>query len=317
MAWQPSANLETLQQRAELLATIRQFLAQHGVLEVETPLLGKSTITDPAINAFAVSVEAEPAAPRYLQTSPEYAMKRLLAAHGQPIYQICKAFRAGEAGRRHNPEFSLLEWYRPGFDHHALMAEVEALLCVCLGELDTSRYSYRALFSTFLDVDPFDAPVDQLEALAREHIDVGAMTGDKDLWLDLLLSHVIEPKLKKLPLVFVYDYPASQAALSCIVEVEGHAVGQRFEAYLFGVELANGYCELRDAREQRRRFEQDNLRRGQLGLEPQPLDERLLDALAHGLPVCSGVALGIDRLLLAASEHDDLRSVLAFDWNRA
>lgn len=298
------------------MAQVRQFFAQRCVLEVETPLLSASTVTDPSVNPFFV--EAEPFAERrYLQTSPEYAMKRLLAAHQEPIFQIGKAFRAGEAGSRHNPEFTMLEWYRPGFDHHELMNEVEALLTVCCGELQISRYSYRELFIQQLEIDPMAATVEQLQALTRQHIDVGDMRGDKDLWLDVLMSHVLEPRFKEMPLVFVYDYPASQAALSSIVKVDGNKVGQRFEAYLFGMELANGYCELRDAKEQRQRFEQDNVLRAERGLPEQPIDARLLQALEHGLPFCSGVALGVDRLLLAASGEADMRSVLAFEWERA
>lgn len=317
MTWQPSASLESLQQRAALLAQIRQFFSERDVLEVETPLLGQSTVTEPAITSFSLADKSSSGPRRYLQSSPEYAMKRLLAAHGQAVFQICKAFRVGEAGSRHNPEFSMLEWYRPGFDHHALMAEVEALLHACLGKLDVSRYSYRSLFDRYLEVDPLVASSGELEAIAKTHIDVGDMSGDKDLWLDLLISHVIEPALKSSPLVFVYDYPASQAALAKVVNVDGHAIGQRFEVYLYGIELANGYHELCDSQEQRRRFEQDNKRRVERGLPTQPLDERLLDALAHGMPASSGVALGIDRLLMAVSGQTDMRSVLAFDWARA
>lgn len=317
VSWQPSASFESLQQRAELLASVRQFFAQRGVVEVETPLLSASTVTDPSVNSFSVAVENAPSRTRFLQTSPEYAMKRLLAAHEKPIFQICKAFRAGEAGSRHNPEFTLLEWYRPDFDHHALMDEVEALLVACLGELNVTRCSYQQLFLTQLNVDPFTATADNLEVIARQHLDAGDMRGGKDMWLDLLMSHVVEPLLKEMPLVFVYDYPASQAALSQIVEVDGQQVGQRFEAYLYGVELANGYCELRDSREQRSRFEQDNVKRSEQGMPRQPLDEHLLQALEHGLPACSGVALGIDRLLMAASGQNEMRSVLAFEWERA
>lgn len=317
MNWQPTADLQTLRQRATLLAQIRQFFQARHILEVETPLLCAGTVTDPALAPFSVSVEPTLETQRFLQTSPEYPMKRLLAEHGEPIFQICKAFRQGEAGSRHNPEFTLVEWYRPGVDHHQLMDEVEALLRECLGELTGTRYSYRALFQQRLSIDPFTAPTAELESLARSRVDIGGLTGDKDLWLDLLMSHVIEPTLENTPLCFIYDYPASQAALSRIVEVDGQRVGQRFEVYLNGIELANGYCELTDPVEQRRRFEADNELRARRGLAALPVDERLLAALEYGLPPCSGVALGIDRLVMAAGRHTDLGSVMAFDWARA
>ena len=284
---------------------------------METPLLGGAGVTDVAIEPLVVERGASLRAPRYLQTSPEYAMKRLLARDRQPIYQLARAFRDGEAGSRHNPEFTLLEWYRPGFDHHQLMAEVADLVQHCLGQRPVQRFSYRELFREYLQVDPLRADVGALEGLAREHVDTGAMPGDRDLWLALLMSHVIEPQLAGAGMVFVYDYPASQAALARIVEADGIEVGQRFELYVDGLELANGYCELLDAAEQRRRFGLDNARRREHGQPEHPLDERLLAALEHGLPPCSGVALGVDRLLMLATGGDDIRKVLAFDWQRA
>ena len=243
-------------------------------------------------------------------------MLTMLAGSG-PIYQVCKAFRNGESGRLHNPEFTLLEWYRPGFDHHRLMAEVVELVRYCLGERALHKYSYRSLFSELLALDPFTASAAELAAAACSHIDTGTLAGDRDLWLDLLMSHLIEPQLAALGMVLVYDYPASQAALSRVVEVDGFQVGQRFELYVDGVELANGYFELGDAGEQRHRFEADNARRREHCLPEHPLDEQLLAALAHGLPDCSGVALGVDRLLMLATGVSDMRQVLAFDWARA
>jgi lysyl-tRNA synthetase class 2 len=317
MSWQPSAAVTALHQRATALGNLRQFFSRHGILEVETPLLGSRGITDPAIEPLAVERGVSIEASRYLQTSPEYAMKRLLAAHGEPIFQIAKAFRDGEAGRRHNPEFTLLEWYRPGFDHHQLMDEVGELLQECLGKRDTVRYSYRELFLMHLQIDPFKAPDDILEECARGHIDIGKLSGDRDMWLDLLLSHLIEPQLAQKGACFVYDYPASQAALAQIVEIDGISVGQRFELYVDGMELANGYCELTDAGEQRERFEADNVRRSERGQKPRPIDENLLAAMEHGLPACSGVALGVDRLLMLMCDTTDIRDVLAFDWERA
>jgi lysyl-tRNA synthetase class 2 len=316
--WQPSAKIDVLRQRAELLARIRQFFSDRSVVEVETPILGQAGITDPSIEPLVLDRgESLKKQPRYLQTSPEYAMKRLLAEFGEPIYQITRAFRDGEAGSRHNPEFSLLEWYRPGFDHHTLMDEVADLIRCCLGDRPIEKHRYRELFLERLQVDPFTAPDAELQSVARSHLDVGSLTGGRDMWLDLILSHVLEPQFKGEAIHFVYDFPASQAALAQIVSDDGVEVGQRFEAYIESLELANGYCELIDAEEQRRRFEQDNALRTRRGQQERPVDERLLAALEHGLPACSGVALGIDRLLMLATGTADIREVLAFDWQRA
>ena len=315
--WQPGADLDALRQRAAVLASIRAFFEARGVLEVETPLLCTTGITDPSIEPLVVERGNSLAAPRYLQTSPEYAMKRLLAAGSGPIFQIARAFRDDESGRRHNPEFTLLEWYRPGLDHHALMEEVGQLVEGLLDRHGCKKYSYREVFTEFVGLDPFLATAAQLEAAARQATDPGSLHGPREFWLDMLLTHVIEPALASLGLVFVHDYPAAQAALACIAEVDGIAVGQRFELYVDGVELANGYCELTDALEQRQRFEQDNRLRRETGRPERPLDENLLAALASGLPDCSGVALGIDRLLMLATGCDDIRRVQAFSWDRS
>lgn len=316
--WRPGASRPALQARAGLLATVRAFFAERGVLEVETPLLCSRGITDPAIEPLLVGGGLSVGAgPRYLQTSPEYAMKRLLAAGSGPIYQICKAFRDGESGSRHNPEFTLLEWYRPGMDQHQLMAEVAALACACLGERPWQALSYRELFRRSIGVDPFADSLATLQQAARECADPGDLSGDRDLWLDLLLTHAVEPWLARQGLVFVYDYPPSQAALARLGERDGHAVAERFELYVDGIELANGYHELADAAEQRARFENDNRRREALGLPQRPLDEALLAALAVGLPDCSGVALGLDRMLLLATGETDIRRLLAFSWERS
>lgn len=303
--------------RAGLLASIRAFFEQRAVLEVSTPVLASTGVTDPAIEALIVPAGRSLASPRYLQTSPEYAMKRLLAAGSGPIYEIARVFRDGEYGVRHNPEFTLLEWYRPGFDYHALMEEVADLVSACLGPAEWQAVSYRELFRAELGLDPFTAGIGELSTLARGALDTGDLEGDRDLWLDLIMSHLLEPRLAGKGRIFVYDYPASQAALSRVVEVDGVAVGQRFELYVDGVELANGYFELVDAGEQRRRFEQDNSRRKSLGMAERPLDEKLLAAMAEGLPACSGVALGVDRLLMLKTGCKDLRQVLAFDWQRS
>jgi lysyl-tRNA synthetase class 2 len=315
--WRPSANERQLRERAALLASVRSFFEQRDIIEVETPLLCSSGVTDPAIEPLTVTRGEALSTPRFLQTSPEYAMKRLLAAGSGPIFQITRAFRDGECGARHNPEFTLLEWYRPGFDMHRLMAEVAELLAHCLGELPCQLRSYRDWFIDLLGLDPMTAPIGQLERFARSELDISALTGDRDMWLQLIDSHLLEPKLAGLGVCFIYDYPASQAALARVETVEGKDVARRFEVFVHGMELANGYHELTDAVEQRRRFEGDNARRREHGLAERSLDERLLSALADGLPDCSGVALGIDRLLMVKTGATRIGEVLAFDWSRS
>lgn len=317
MTWQPGIPIEAIKSRAALLDQIRQFFSKRDILEVDTPLLCSAGITDPSIEPLMVDRGASLTHSRFLQTSPEYAMKRLLAAGSGPLYQIAKAFRDGEAGPRHNPEFTLLEWYRPDYDHHKLMDEVAELVSHCLGYRPTHKFSYRELFTQTLDIDPFTATVEQLAEIARQHIDVSFVSDDRDLWLDLLMSHLVEPELAGKGLCFVYDYPESQAALSRVVQSGDVAVGQRFELYVDGMELANGYFELTDAAEQERRFVADNEKRKSLGLEQRPVDARLLAALSEGLPDCSGVALGIDRLLMLCIGVSDIRDVIAFDWERS
>lgn len=304
-----------LQLRARLLRHIRDYFAEQQVLEVETPALVQAAVTDPHIDSFRLSADPTVgvSSELYLQTSPEYAMKRLLAAGSGPIYQIARVFRAGENGRRHSPEFSLLEWYRPGFDHHALMTEVEELVARLLA-LDEAaeRISYRELFHQYLDIDPLQATLSELQRCAElNDISLQNPAVERDGWLDLLFSHQIEVRLaqRRTRMIFVYDYPASQAALARIDE---RGLAARFELYLDGVELANGYHELVDVDEQRRRFLQDNRRRRTLGKAEMPIDDCLLQALASGMPDCAGVALGLDRLLMCAAGVDELRQVISF-----
>lgn len=325
-AWRPGADLATLRLRAELLAHIRTFFAARRVLEVETPILSAAAITDPHLASFS-TVYSGPGScrhrPLYLQTSPEFPMKRLLASGSGCIYQIARVFRDGETGRRHNPEFTLLEWYRVGFDHHRLMDEVaelvSALLAGRLALAEPERLSYRELFQRHCDLDPHRAPVAELMKCADARglsIPPGMPTDDVDPWLDLLLTHWIEPRLAQGRLVFVYDYPVSQAALARL-RPDDPPVGERFEVYLNGVELANGFHELGDAAEQRRRFERENAMRQAQGLPVMPLDEYLLAALASGLPDCAGVALGFDRLVMLAAGRSSLAEVLAFPLDYA
>jgi len=322
--WQPTAGLETLRLRAQLLDRLRNFFAERGVLEVDTPALSRAATTDPHIESFTTHYsgpgEAH-GAQLYLHTSPEFAMKRLLAAGSGPIYQLCKVFRDGEAGRYHNPEFTLLEWYRPGFGYHQLMDEVDLFIRDLLQDLyelgASRRISYRQLFQHYLDFDPFMESCDGLQRCAEQHaiaLPEGEMGHDE--WLDLLLTQLIEPKLGIDGPDFIYDYPASQASLAR-VRNEQPPVAERFELYLSGVELANGFHELTDAVEQRRRFEQDALQRREQGVAELPHDEHLLAALESGLPPSAGVALGFDRLLMVATGQPMIDGVIAFPIDRA
>ena len=316
--WQPAASLEMLRTRAGLLAGIRRFFAELGVLEVETPVCSRSGTTDPAIESLCTRYTGPGAVGGlrlYLQTSPEFPMKRLLAAGSGPIYQICRVFRDGELGRRHNPEFTLLEWYRPGFDHLALMEEVTALVGSLLpGARAEQRLSYREAFEGFLHIDPHTATLEALRHCAREQGLVGVEDLElegRDGWFDLLLSHLIEPHLGRGRLTYLYDYPASQAALSRIRPGDP-PLAERFELYLEGMEIANGFHELSDPGEQRERFEADNATRKARGQSGVEMDRQLLGALEAGLPDCAGVALGIDRLLMVLTGQTDIRQVLAF-----
>ena len=315
MRWRPNASLANLRLRADMLARIRCFFADCGVLEVDTPLLCQATGTDPHLEALAL--ELAPGEWRFLQTSPEFAMKRLLAAGSGPVYQLCKAFRRDEAGQRHNPEFTMLEWYRPGFDDLRLMGEVEALVRTCLptamfAENTTiPQISYRKLFRQILALDAFSASDDELLACARQHADIGDMGLSRDDTLSLLMSLVIEPQLRE-PL-FVVEFPATQAALAQIgQDNEGDAVARRFELFVGGMELANGYLELTDSAEQARRFDADNRQRQASGLTVHAADQRVLAALAHGLPDCAGVALGFDRLVMLAVGAAHIEQVISF-----
>jgi lysyl-tRNA synthetase class 2 len=318
--WSPSASIQTLTQRANTVMKIRQFFAERGVLEVETPLLSHATVTDPhviGIPATFKEIGSNKEKTVYLQTSPEYAMKRLLAAGSGAIYQITKAFRQGEIGRCHNPEFSMLEWYRPGFDHHALMDEMDALLQMVLNGGPAQRLSYAAVFEKWVGINPHLATLDELIESAKKHaISISDSADDRNFWLDLLLTHCVEPHLGMESPLFLYDFPITQAALAKIRD-ENPPVASRFEVYFKGVELANGFHELQDAKEQRRRFEADLMYRQEAGISHVPIDENFLAALEHGFPDCAGVALGIDRLVMLACKENSVGKVISFDFERA
>jgi len=318
--WRPTSAPHTLQLRAALLARIREFFANHGVLEVDTPMLSRAGATDPGMQSFKTVYHGPgPLSGQtlYLHTSPEFPMKRLLAAGSGSIYQICKVMRDGESGGRHNPEFTLLEWYRTGYDHFDLMDEVEVLLRDILADIAplscVTHWTYRELFGEFTGIDPFNTSIDELETLLRTRhgvVPVGLGHDRLDAWLDLVLTHVVEPGLGP-GLVFVRDYPVSQAALARIRPGKP-PVAARFEVYLDGIELANGFHELTDADEQRQRFTADCEQRRVQGLDAVTVDQHLLAALQDGLPDCAGVALGIDRLLMVASRAQRLDEVIAF-----
>ncbi|HVF33787.1 MAG TPA: EF-P lysine aminoacylase EpmA [Candidatus Saccharimonadia bacterium] len=322
MSFEPTATREALLLRARLYALIREFFASRDVLEVETPILSEAGNTDPNIESFRTEFSGHAAQgeqTRWLRTSPEFPLKRLVAAGIGDCYELGRVFRNGEAGRRHNPEFTMLEWYRVGFDHHALMDETAALIVAALSlvsrRVSIEKSSYRELFLAHAGVDPFATTTRELhDALA----DFGICTDglSRDDWLDLVLTHRIEPVLRDDVLLIVHDFPPSKAALAKVREGTP-AVAERFELMLGAVELANGYHELTDAREQRERFLADNARRRGRNLGEPPLDERLLAALEAGLPACAGVALGVDRLLMAMLGANRLDDVLAFPFDRA
>ncbi|BBL59372.1 EF-P lysine aminoacylase EpmA [Methylomonas koyamae] len=318
-AWQPACTIEHLRRRAQMLAAIRRFFDQRQVLEVETPLLCRTTGTDPQLNFFSSVYLAPPTRQTlFLQTSPEFAMKRLLAAGSGSIYQICKAFRNGEAGRFHNPEFTILEWYRVGFDLQQLMAEVAELVRSLLAAdglpLPAIQISYRQLFLDSVGLDPLVFQHETYAAYAAGHgiAEAIALCGnDHALWLDFIFSHRVQPAMAAGTLYLVYGYPAIQSSLARN-RSDDPRVSERFEVFVNGVELGNGFFELADPDEQERRFDREIAYRDRNGLPAVAKDRYLLEALASGLPDCSGVALGLDRLLMLATGSESIAEVLAF-----
>jgi lysyl-tRNA synthetase class 2 len=322
--WRPSATLEALRARAALLARTREFFAARSVLEVDTPLVVNSPVSDVHIASATVGLGEEKTGsgatpPLYLHTSPEYAMKRLLAAGSGDIYQICHVVRGNERGRLHNPEFTLIEWYRLGFSLGALMDEVEALVRILLGSAHGARrgerLTYREAFARELSLDPFTAPdATLLEAARHRGLESGG--ANRDELLEFLMAVGVGPRLGRGALSFIHGYPATQAALARLDPQDPRAA-LRFELYCEGVELANGFHELQSPVEQRARFERDNAQRRHAGQPVRPPDERLLAALAAGLPDCAGVALGLDRTLMLALGAEHIDQVLGFPTGRA
>lgn len=317
--WQPAATPVVLHLRAALKARIRAYFDASGALEVDTPALSAAAPTDPHIAPLVTRIASTPpVASYYLQSSPEFAMKRLLAAGVGDCWQLARVFRDGERGRLHNPEFDLLEWYRLDTDHHGLMDDVESLLAVVLGPEITVpaavRFSYSEAFRAHAGVDPLTADTDELRRAALE-VGLASVAGlepdDRDGWLDRLLTGVVAPAFAADRPTFVYDWPASQCALARL-EPSDPRLARRFELYWGEIELANGFHELTDAAEQRARFEADQAHRAARGQPRMAIDEHLLAALEAGLPDCAGVALGFDRLVMVAGRLECIDQALGF-----
>ncbi|MZI92282.1 elongation factor P--(R)-beta-lysine ligase [Vibrio sp. CAIM 722] len=319
--WKPTASIEKLKHRSKVLHSIRCFFAEREVLEVETPAMSHATVTDIHLQTFTTQFVGPGYADGrtlYLMTSPEFHMKRLLAAGSGSIYQIGKAFRNEENGRFHNPEFSMLEWYRVGFNHYQLMDEMDDLLQLVLNVGRAERFTYQQAFQMHLGVCPLEDSMAELKQAASQLglSDIADAEEDRDTLLQLLFSVGVEGNIGQTVPAFVYDFPASQAALAKI-NGQDPRVADRFEVYFKGIELANGFHELDNAQEQLLRFEQDNKKRLQMGLTSQPIDYHLIAALEAGLPACAGVALGIDRLIMLALGEDHIDKVTAFPFPRA
>ncbi|MBE0364934.1 lysyl-tRNA synthetase, class II [Pseudoalteromonas ulvae UL12] len=319
--WQPSSSNQHLRKRAAIIRQIREFFYQRNVLEVDTPLLSQASVTDVHLSSFSTEFVGPGFAKGltlYLQTSPEFAMKRLLAADLGAIYQLGKAFRNEEAGRHHNPEFTMLEWYRPGFDHFDLMQEISELLTVVLGTTKVQRLTYQQAFEQVLSVDPLSATLEQLQQICQQQgfAEIAAHETDRDTLLQLLFSMCVETQIGQTEPCFVYHFPATQAALAQLCP-ENNQVAERFELYYKNMELANGFHELTDADEQLKRFNEDNIKRRAAGRHEVPIDRNLIAALESGIEPCAGVAIGVDRLIMLALECTHIKEVLSFDVTRA
>ena len=314
-SYAPSMSLEMAYKRAAMMTQIRQFFAERDVLEVQTPLMSQAANTDVFVPSIStnVTVQDRPQT-HYLHTSPEFAMKRMLATWQVPMYQICPVFRDNEVGSRHNSEFTMLEWYRPGFDLKELSIELAALLQRIYDKpMNLVEYSYSQAFLDYVGLHPLTASVQSLKEIANQHgfgrLDLGA---DKQSWLDVLFSHLVEPNLGHDSPTLVTDYPPATAALAKVErDEEGHEVAKRFELYINGIEIANAYDELADGAALQARFEADNEERARRGLPIMPIDERLVAACDY-LPACSGIALGVDRLLMVVTGAKNIDEVIGF-----
>lgn len=308
--WRPGASIETLKERDQIIRKIRHFFYERGLIEVETPILANYTVTDPYLDSLSTKCNSKS---YYLQTSPEYHMKRLLAAGIGDSFQFCKSFRDNEEGQLHNVEFTMLEWYRVGWSDEQLMKEMESLMISILPVQRAEYYSYQEIFKKILGLNVESSSIQELQAIVKEKNwtapDLGS---DKKDWLLFLFSNGIEPNLQAL--TFIFDFPASQAALA---KIKANACAARFELYYKGVELANGFGELTDPKEQVLRFEANLAVRREKNLAPLSIDPYFISALEYGLPVCSGVALGVDRLIMLALKKKDLSEVMSFSLKNA
>lgn len=309
MGWQPSASLQNIERRAQLLNQLRAFFAARQVLEVEVPVISEHTVTDVNLEPLIVR---DGSRDLFLQTSPEYFLKRLLVRDHRSVYYLGKAFRGDESGRRHRREFTMLEWYRVGYDDRDLMTEVAELInFLCPGQT-CARRCYAEVFESVLGINPHFASEAELRELALCHTTFSGTLRGRGAWLDLLFSFCVEPALGPSP-VIVYDFPAEQCALARLAkDAQGHTVARRFELYWRGLELANGYWELADVNEQLARFDADRQSRQAQGLAMREVDPLFVQALAQGLPDCAGVALGVDRLLMCLTGDADIAEVLTF-----
>ena len=325
-SYAPTMTLAMAQQRAQLMSTVRQFFATHQVLEVQTPLLSQAGNTDTFLQSVAAQVTyQDKPCTYYLHTSPEFAMKRLLASWQVPIYQICSVFRDNEIGVRHNIEFTMLEWYQPNYSLDDMAAELGELLAALYGHsVVMSHYRYVDAFMDFVGIHPLTASLDALQAVAEDKGLTGfdfnsdldnTEDGETDVrqsWLDLLFSHAVEPNLGHDLPTLIIEYPPATAALAkTAVDKEGNTVAKRFELYINGIEIANAYDELADGQALRERFERDNQLRKRHNLPQMPIDEHLL-AASDALIPCSGIAVGIDRLLMVITGANSLEDVISF-----
>jgi len=325
MSWQPALSWQNAQKRAKILQQIRQFFAERNIIEVETPALSQATVTDVHLEAltcrynFLADSSDQQSKPLYLQTSPEFHMKRLLASGYGCIFQIAKAFRHEEAGRYHNPEFTMLEWYRVGFDHFGLMGEVSDLLYVVLDCTQPTMKTYQDIFIEHINLDPLTASREELIELIKSKNKLSdwlVEEGDNDILLQFVFSEIIEPNIGKTAPCFVYNFPSSQASLAKLCP-DDIRVAQRFECYYQGVELVNGFNELTDYQVQLQRFQEDNKKRKQQGLQEKTIDKNFIQAITCGLPQCSGVALGVDRLIMLALKADHIKEAISFPVDQA
>lgn len=315
----PASNLDHLRDRASMLERSRLFFSQRHVLEVDCPAISRASSVDLHIDTMTILSQGKPAG--FLNPSYEYGMKRLLAQGIGDIYQIGHVFRDAEIGPLHNPEFTITEWYRIGFTFDEIIRDTLDYIRLFLGELPVVQKTYRHTIQEFLAIDYLAMSAPQLLSFAKQkEIDLpaDAVHWDKDTLLQLLITFLIEPSLGSDHYFVLTHYPSTQAALSkTLVMPDGEKVGCRFEVYHKGIELANGYHELTDPIEQRRRFEEGNAARTEAGKHPLPIDERFLSALEKGMPDCCGVAVGFDRLMLLKRVQKSLKTILPFTWENA